>query len=142
MTAEVQAKIIAYVRAGAYIETAALASGITKQTFYEFLRKANNQKEGKLREFLDSINKAVAESELISINNIAKAGAAGVWQAEAWRLERKNPDRWGRKERYDIEHSGPGGAPIVTQAPQIIISLPSNGYRAEEQETVTIEEKK
>jgi hypothetical protein len=35
-----------------------------------------------------------------------------TWTAAAWILERRQPDRWGRRER--IEHSGPGGKPIET----------------------------
>ena len=29
-----------------------------------------------------------------------------TWQAAAWYLERKHPDRWGRRERVDLKHSG------------------------------------
>ena len=41
------------------------------------------------------------------------------WTAAAWRLERKHPERWGRK----MELSGPGGEPLK---PAVVI-LPSNG---------------
>ena len=39
------------------------------------------------------------ECRLVSL--VSKA-AAEQWQAAAWHLERKFPDRWGRKERLDV----------------------------------------
>jgi len=42
---------------------------------------------------------------------IAKAAAGGHWQAAAWRLERKFPDRWGRKTK--LTGDGEGGEIIV-----------------------------
>ena len=33
-----------------------------------------------------------------------------IWQADAWLRERKNPDRWGRRDR--MEHSGKDGGDI------------------------------
>ncbi len=32
------------------------------------------------------------------------------WRAEAWRMERRFPERWGRKEKHEI--SGPDGGPV------------------------------
>ena len=32
------------------------------------------------------------------------------WQADAWYLERKHPERWALRHR--LEHSGPDGGPI------------------------------
>ncbi len=32
---------------------------------------------------------------------IGKAAGEGNWQAAAWRLERRFPERWGRKDRVD-----------------------------------------
>lgn len=39
--------------------------------------------------------------------------AAPVWQAAAWRLERKFPEKWGRRER--IEHTTPSDEPLVVR---------------------------
>lgn len=107
LTPELQKTIVAYVRAGAYVETAAAAAGIDKTTFYDWLRRGADQKKGIFRDFSHAIEKAVAESEIADIARINKAAADGVWQAAAWRLERKHSDRWGRKDR--IEHTGKGG---------------------------------
>jgi transposase len=73
-----------------------------------------------LREFLDSfefseklyrcwrfwldVKKAEGEAESTALSQIAKAARDGSWQAAAWTLERKNPDRWGRRDR--VTHEG------------------------------------
>jgi len=44
---------------------------------------------------------------------IQRVAENGVWQAAAWRLERKYPDKWGRRR---VEVTGPGGGPVQTQA--------------------------
>ena len=116
---EIQAKIINAIKAGNYMETAAAYAGISKSTFYDWLRRGRREKErleknerhrprksevGYL-EFSDAVEKALAESEMRDVLVISKA-AELQWQAAAWRLERKFPDRWGRKLQQQIEHSG------------------------------------
>ena len=32
-----------------------------------------------------------------------KAAGEGSWQAAAWRLERKFPERWGRREHHELD---------------------------------------
>lgn len=107
LTPELQNEICKVIRAGNYIETAAAFAGVSKQTLYNWMRKGRQAKSGKYREFLDAVKKALAESEVRDVMIIAKA-AEENWQAAAWRLERKFPDRWGRKDRIDanLEHSG------------------------------------
>lgn len=47
-----------------------------------------------------------------ALTNINRAGMDPAhWQANAWYLERVEPEFFGRKQR--VEHSGPGGGPIV-----------------------------
>jgi transposase len=150
LTPEVQARIITYLRGGSYIETAAAACGIHKDTLYEWLKIATKVRElgithfkkGEQRnhaqaclEFSDSVEKALAEAEirdLIVIDRAAQGYDVEVikekylgntlverevktqrkfdWQAAAWKRERINPAKWGRKEK--IEHSIPEGVAI------------------------------
>lgn len=107
LTPELQATVVSFIRAGAYVETAAVAAGINKTTLYDWLKRGVAQTKGIYRDFSNALEKAQAEAELLDINRINKAAADGVWQAAAWRLERKYADRWGRKDR--IEHTGKGG---------------------------------
>ncbi len=118
-------KITDAIRAGNYIETASAYAGINKSTLYDWLKRgqrerqrvaknARNKVQKKERiyvEFSDAVEKALAEAEMRDVLTITKA-ASEQWQAAAWRLERKFPDRWGRR-RLDIEHSGNIGIKIV-----------------------------
>ena len=97
------------------METAAAAVGIHKTTLYEWLRKgatiqiahdkvlasgepfAISEDDMVLLEFPYAVEKAMAESELSDLRQINAAAKSGQWQAAAWRLERKFPQKWGRK---------------------------------------------
>lgn len=104
LTPELAAQITKYVRAGAYIETAAAACGLSKDTFYEWLKRGNKEKTGPFAEFTDAINKAMAASE---IGDLVRIGVASKksWQAAAWRLERRFPQKYalGRRLPGDDE---------------------------------------
>ncbi len=126
---EIKHKIITAIRAGNYIETASAYAGISKSTLYDWLRRGEREKQRaeenpryKIRksekpyvEFSNAVEKALAEAEVRDVAIIAKASEE-QWQAAAWRLERKFPDRWGRK-RLDIEHSGEVGIKIIDDIP-------------------------
>lgn len=105
LTPEIQEKIIQAVRAGNYLETAAAYAGVPKNTLHDWLRRGAKEKRGIYHEFSVLVEKALAEAEMRDVLIIGKA-AEENWQAAAWRLERKFPDRWGRKDRHAVEHSG------------------------------------
>ena len=104
LTPEVQNAIVDAIRRGNYIETAATIAGISKDTLYKWLKRGNSCKKGVFRDFSDAIKKAIAESEDHDITVINSA-ASMYWQAAAWRLERKFPDKWGRKDRVNADTS-------------------------------------
>ena len=110
LTQDLQQQIVTLLRAGNYIETACSYVGVDKQTLYSWLKRGNRQKAGKFREFLDVTEKAIAEAEIRDLEAVRKDGS---WQARAWRLERKFPHRWGRRER--TEHTGADGGPVAVK---------------------------
>ena len=95
------------IRGGCYVETAVALCGISKDTFYRWLRLADSvgpdSTYGKLS---DAVKKGLAEAEARDIAVIDSAAQSGQWQAAAWRLERKFPDKWGRQARLQVEHLG------------------------------------
>ena len=112
------------VRRGNYMETAAAYAGISKPTLYDWLKRGAKEKQrvesntkNRIREserlfveFSNAIKTALADAEMRDVGVITNAATVeGVWQASAWRLERKFPDRWGRKK---LELSGPDNGPI------------------------------
>jgi hypothetical protein len=81
-------RILDAIRAGNHIQTAALAAGVGRSTFYEWLER--------FPDFADAVKSARAEAETRYVAVIEKA-AATSWQAAAWWLERSAPSRWGRR---------------------------------------------
>lgn len=94
---EIITKIAGYIRAGNYIETASAVVGINKSTLYDWLKRGAREPGTLFEQFSDAVKKAMAESEVSDLNVISKAAMEGVWQAAAWRLERKFPTKFGRK---------------------------------------------
>lgn len=84
-------------------EVAAACASVGVGTLYNWLRWGREAKEGLYHEFFVAVKKAEAEAEHLAVKTIRTASRR-QWQAAAWWLERKFPDRWGKKDRQ--EHSG------------------------------------
>lgn len=108
-------KLCDHIRIGTYVEIAVAACGVAKKTFYEWIKEGRlafekgerglllNPRENMLRKFLVSIQQASAESEHRDLQNIDKAAQNPKhWQAAAWKLERRYPKRWGRREEVHV----------------------------------------
>jgi transposase len=102
LTAAVQAAIVKALRQGNYIEAAAGIAGVTKQVVYDWMRAGAQGKAPKYVKFLDAVKKAQADAETRHVGRITKA-AEKQWQASAWMLERKFPDRWGQRIKVEVE---------------------------------------
>ena len=111
LTPQVQAKIVQAIVGGNDITVAAAYAGIHKAQFYRWLEKGEQQQQGIYRAFRDAIQKAQADAETRNVALIAKAAQEGTWTAAAWWLERKYPERWGRKERHEV--TGKDGKDLV-----------------------------
>ncbi len=90
---------------GNYIETAAKIAGISKQTVYNWLKRGQAGEEP-YNLFVDAVEKAQAKAEAVDVANVRKAGKAGpqFWAASMTFLERRYPDRWGKRQE---EAAGP-----------------------------------
>ena len=102
LTPQVQARIVQAIVGGNDITVAAAYAGIGKTTFYEWLERGRKAKTGPFADFADAIQKAQADAETRNVALIAKAAQDGTWTAAAWWLERKYPERWGRKDRHEV----------------------------------------
>lgn len=110
LTPQLQRELCQIIGAGNYIETACGYVGIDVTTFCMWLQRGEGthptRPKTKLHaEFVEAIRKAEAQAEAVRVARIAKAGQDGTWQADAWYLERRYPERWGRKVQ-DVRHSG------------------------------------
>jgi transposase len=111
-TPELRKKICNAIEAGNYPETAAEINGIPARTFYVWMKKGreSKSKRGVYHQFHQAVKKAEKVAEAYYLQHIRKAaegdaenGIKPNWTASAWYLERKYPEKWGRKERLDIK---------------------------------------
>lgn len=118
LTDEAEHDFLVALNQGAYIETACNYAGVARDTYYGWIERARKarEKSGKLTvsekrlvEFSDKVKKVLAATEMRDLERI-KSAAESQWQAAAWRLERRYPERWGRT-RHEI--SGPDGGPVA-----------------------------
>jgi predicted DNA-binding transcriptional regulator AlpA len=106
LTDVIQSKIVKAIRAGNYIETAAAYAGISKTTLYKWMQKGSRKEAPRYAAFVNAVERALAESEVRDVMTIGTAAERGDWRAAAWRLERKNYERWGKREVYDLNLDG------------------------------------
>jgi hypothetical protein len=121
LTDEVQKRFVDAIRAGNYYETACHYAGIDYSTFRRWMQKGEEQKSGAFREFCEAVKKAEAESEMRMVTLWQKQ-AVDNWQAARDFLERRFPDRWGRRDRLAAELSGPAGGPVEVDVHQTLMN--------------------
>lgn len=109
LTPETQKKIVDAISEGNYLVTAAAIGGVTYTTLNNWMKKGESASSGAYVEFLEAVKKAEAEAEALRVSRISKAGKEGNWQADAWYLERRYPDRWGKRVQ---EVTGKDGGPL------------------------------
>jgi ABC-type nitrate/sulfonate/bicarbonate transport system substrate-binding protein len=92
LTPELQAEIILLLKTGNFVETACTTVGINKSTFYDWIKKGkkSNHPHNKYKNFQEAVKKAMAWNE-------------ENWRAAAWKLSRKHPQKWGKKEYEDLD---------------------------------------
>jgi transposase len=112
-------KVCEIIKGGNYMETAASYVGIAKSTLYDWMKNGArcrerlengerlNTLEKLYAQFSSELEKSLAEAEVRDVLTIGKA-AQDNWTAAAWRLERRNHERWGKKEtiKADVNHDG------------------------------------
>ena len=111
-------------KVGLYREEAAIGAGISVSTFYRWMKEGEAHHHAELaaaadnadnadweppehtrqRVVWEAVKEAEATAELGMVGLVRKAAFDGTWQAAAWWLERKMPQKWGRHDR--VEHSG------------------------------------
>lgn len=86
---------------GAYIEDACVFAGISSRQFRRW-RELAEQGVQPFAERWEEINKSESQSIVRNLFNIQNASNNGTWQASAWLLERKYPEKYGRKETVNL----------------------------------------
>jgi hypothetical protein len=102
LTPECVGRLTEALRAGHTRGTAAELAGVGESTLYSWLAAAAQP--GALPEFLefrDAIRAAEFQGEDILLGHIRSA-APKSWQAAAWILGHRHPDRWGTKVKSEV----------------------------------------
>ena len=148
LTPELIERIRLGMSSGAYIETASAQAGINPDTLRDWLRKGAAGKSALHRQFSATIEKAEAEAEMRALATIQEFGRGMMvdvvtttvkgtgpnaitetkterrpvreWTAAAWYLERRRPQRWGRRV---VELQGKDGT-ALSPLGQVLIMLP------------------
>ena len=109
-------KITPLISNGNFASTACRVAGISEAAFYNWqARGRKDREEGRATifvEFAEAIERADAEGEARNVLLIQQAAGAGTWQAAAWNLERKYPEKWGRNR---LEVTGPNDGPVQVE---------------------------
>lgn len=108
------------IKAGNYVNVVCQYLGIAQATWYNWLVKGEEAESGIYKEFLETIKSAEVTAEIRNVSLIQKA-AKDDWKAAMTYLERRHPERWGRKDRTQtLEHVGLNGGPIQTENKQTV----------------------
>lgn len=103
LTPEVQERICKVIRAGNYAYITAGYAGIRETTFYRWMEQGEEQKTGRRQEFREAVKAAEREAEIRAVATVQQPMGKS-WQAAMTYLERKFPQRWGR--RVDVTSAG------------------------------------
>ncbi len=112
LTPDVQTEIVKRVGMGVSPEVAAQTQGINRATYYEWMARGRvgagdetTHRSQPFADFHDAVKAADADAEAHCLG-VIRVATNDSWQAAAWWLERKHPERWSvdrRKKAAEIE---------------------------------------
>lgn len=100
--ADLAAKVVEGVRAGNFLETACNLAGLNVKTARVWLYEGNSNPRSRYADFAKAVSKARADAEAADLAEMERRAknandGAGDWKERAWRLERRDPRKWGPK---------------------------------------------
>jgi len=105
LTPERKAAICDAIRAGVRPEIAAVYNGIGARTYYRWMQLGRAAAAEPIYvEFVQAVEVSLAEWEARDVLLIGEA-AKDDWHAAAWRLERRLPKVYGKRERHEIANA-------------------------------------
>src|SRR5207245_4264065 len=105
------------IRAGVRPEVAAVYNGIGARTYYRWMQLGRAaDAEPVYVGFVEAVELALAEWEARDVLLIGEA-AKDDWHAAAWRLERRLPKVYGKRERHEIANADEGSFRIAAAPP-------------------------
>lgn len=107
-----------YLRKGMYLREACSLAGVSRDSVYTWMKQGVRDIRAGIdsaeANFSDTVKKAMAEAEEKAVDNVRAAGQLPqFWAAEAWFLERRYPDKYGKRDRVALEHTGQMGIGVA-----------------------------
>jgi hypothetical protein len=118
LTVGLIAKIAKVVRSGCYLDAAARFCGVSKASYYAWMKRGHDQKDGIYRQFLEALEQAQAAADVRDHRRISEASAKD-WRAAVTHLRLRNPGRYSQR----TELTGPEGGPITTNVEASLLDL-------------------
>lgn len=109
LTPELAERIANLISTGNFTVVVCGLVGISESTFYRWMARGEKATRGVYREFWEQVKKAEAAREAKWVKDI---DGDPSWQSKAWLLERRYPERWGRRDTLIQELTGKDGGPI------------------------------
>lgn len=133
LTPERTERLLQAIRAGNYYDAACAYAGIGYSTFREWIVRGEKAKTGKYAEFAEAVKKAELDAETRLVAQWQQHMPED-WKAIATFLERRHPDKWGRRDRVaaTVEHSGQVTSRHEYDITQTIIMDPAAAEAAEQ----------
>lgn len=117
-TPETTAKLVQAISLGAPYVHACNYAGVSYAQFRVWMKRGEAAKKGKFAEFFATIKEAEGRATVGWLAKIEKAANEGNWQAAAWKLERRYPSDFGRRDpKSDEPEDGTITLGISTEAP-------------------------
>jgi len=101
LTPELQKNLIKYIEDGSYIVVACKAVGISKVTFYDWIKRGEAGEKLYLN-FLNAIQQATAQGEIEILEEI-RPQVRKDWRVGMEILARKYPQRWARRDKLEVK---------------------------------------
>ena len=120
MTEQVQERLCAALAGGNHFDTACSYAGISYSTFRSWIVSAQKpDPDPKLLKFLEAITRAIHDSEMYAVDHIKRQIPQDCRAGIAF-LERRFPQKWGRRERVEVTGAGGGPVSIMAEARQVL----------------------
>lgn len=109
-----QETILKAIEQGNYFVTACEAAGVKYPMFRYWMRKGEQAKSGKYKEFVDKVHQARAVAEQKCVKNWVSQ-IPSDWRAARDFLARRYPERWSAHDKVRQEVTGKDGGPIQVE---------------------------
>jgi hypothetical protein len=123
LTEELMVSLCKTLSIGVDVNTACLREGISRATYYVWRQRGlggeGHEPEEPYAQFVEAVDKAIANAEARMLANVVKA-ADSDWRAAAWFLERRNREVYGSTQK--VELSGTDGGAIKTQTTHRVLT--------------------